>query len=110
MHVHPLPAPPRLPKEYYKRNVTLPLVDHLLMELTSRFSEEAKRATEGLKLIPPDSTDTNGLFDFYENDLPSPETVDTEVHIWRMKWDKVPGPDLPDTLSKALDITVMIHS
>ena len=95
-------------EEYYKRNVTLPLVDHLLMELTSRFSEEAKRATEGLKLIPSvmnlsDSTDTNGLFDFYQNDLPSPETVNTEVHIWRMKWDKVPEPDLPDTLSKALE-------
>ena len=39
-------------EEYYRRNVTLPLVDHLLMELTSRFSEEAKRATECLKFIP----------------------------------------------------------
>jgi len=98
-------------EEYYKRNVTIPLLDHLLTELNLRFSEHAKRATEALKLIPSvmefsghaESNGTKELIDFYQDDLPSPETVDTEIHIWRMKWDKVKVPDRPDTASKALE-------
>ena len=104
-------APASTAEEYYKRNLTIPLVDHLVTELNSRFSEQAKIATEALKLIPSvmafsgqvDSNCTKELIDFYKDDLPSPETVITEVHIWRMKWEKIAGPDRPDTASKALE-------
>jgi len=40
------------PDEYYGQTITIPLLDHLLMELTSRFNKHAKKATMGLCLVP----------------------------------------------------------
>ena len=40
------------PCEYYRRTITIPLLDHLLAELERRFSPHQKLAMEGLYLIP----------------------------------------------------------
>ena len=50
-----------------------------------------------------ESNNIKKLIDLYQDDLPSPETIEKEVHIRRMKWDKVAGPDRPDAASKALE-------
>jgi len=34
--------------EYYRQTITIQLLDHLLMVLTSRFNEHARKATMGL--------------------------------------------------------------
>ena len=40
------------PQEYYRKTLTIPFLDHLQTELSSRFTELQNRAIEGLKLVP----------------------------------------------------------
>ncbi|KAK3729729.1 hypothetical protein QZH41_002043 [Actinostola sp. cb2023] len=57
-----------------------------------------------------DANGTKELIDFYQDDLASPETMDTEVHIWRMRWEKIAGPDpLPDSSVHAIVVANAIH-
>ena len=39
-------------KEYYKRVVIIPFLDHLISELTSRFDAHAKKASIIQRLLP----------------------------------------------------------
>ena len=80
---------------YYRRCISVPMVDHLLVELETRFSPHHRAALLGLCLVPsalvtlPD-TDVNSnlakLVDQYEGDLPSPESVFNQMHSWKIKW------------------------
>ena len=45
-------VPAGTPDEYYKRNLTIPLLDHVLMEMKSRFSIHQRSATYGLCFVP----------------------------------------------------------
>ena len=45
-------VPAGTPDEYYKQNLTIPLLDHVLMEMKSRFSIHQQSATHGLCFVP----------------------------------------------------------
>ena len=69
------------PRAYYRRCISVPLVDHLLAELETRFSPHHRVALLGICLIPsalvtlPDPDVENHvakLVDLYEDDLASP--------------------------------------
>ena len=45
-------VPAGTPDEYYKRNLTIPLLDHVVMEMKSRFSIHQQSATYGLCFVP----------------------------------------------------------
>ena len=45
-------VPAHTPTEYHKRNITIPLLDHLISEINRRFSKHQKTALLGLNLIP----------------------------------------------------------
>ena len=95
--------------EFYERNVTIPLLDHLIQELDTRFCDETKRATQVLQLVPSviksdaklESEKFNDLINLYMDDLPSPLTLDTELHTWEMKWKNAVG-EVPNSAAKAL--------
>jgi len=40
------------PESYFKRSLTIPFLDHLSAEIETRFSDTAKKAANGLNLIP----------------------------------------------------------
>ena len=44
--------PAQTPSQYYRRTVTIPVLDHLISEMNRRFSEHQKTAFLGLNLIP----------------------------------------------------------
>ena len=83
-------SPAQTAEEYFKHNLTIPPVDHLLIELQTHFTEHTRPATQALHLILPvicwfETVDTeviSELVAFYQDDLPSPITVDSEVHSW----------------------------
>ena len=89
-------VPASCPSEYYQRVVTIPVLDHLISEIDSRFnSRTSSLVTEVMQLLPPqiakrDSTITpNELTEFravYGDILPSPLSLDTELHCWWVKW------------------------
>lgn len=39
--------------EYYKHTISIPLLDHILSELDSRFRESSERVTKFMSLMPP---------------------------------------------------------
>ena len=50
--VHRGNAPATSISEYYKRNITIPLIDHLNTELKNRFGAATTAAYSGLSIIP----------------------------------------------------------
>ena len=74
------------PKEYYKRSITIPFLDHLLTQLHKQFSSDHQRVALGLSLVPSVMKDTpqwsehvTELADIYKNDLPSPQNFNMEL-------------------------------
>ena len=78
-------------EEYWRRTVFIPYLDHLLTELSSRFSQLAKSALQGMLLLPkqvgkitPNNVDE--LLSAYEHDLPSAASFKQEVKLWCNMW------------------------
>ena len=88
-------VPASTPSEYYCRSLSIPLVDHLVSEMQSRFSSHQQTALLGLSIVPSvlvtlssEECDSkvSELADMYRCDLPSPGCVTSELHCWQMKW------------------------
>ena len=108
-------TPAQTASDYYKRVITIPLLDHVLSELNSRFATHQVKAMQGLCLVPaalvtltPDEAQAKvaSLVNIYKDDLPSPGSMQSEAHCWQVKWRTeldAAGPDnLPKTPSAAL--------
>ena len=87
-------VPAGTPDEYYKRNLTIPLLDHVLMEMKSRFSIDHQSATYGLCFVPTtmflmEQAETlqklTSVVNLYKADLPYRESVWSELHCWYVK-------------------------
>ena len=88
-------TPASSPSEYYQRVITIPFLDHLITELKDRFSEHNERAVKILTLLPPSIFEMegtlkeehiSGFLSLYRSELPSPSTLNTELHCWSIKW------------------------
>ena len=95
--IHRSNTPADTPSEYYCRTISIPLLDHLLSEMKSRFSKHQQTALLGLTIvpsvlvsIPPEdlSAKVQELGQLYESDLPSPDCLESELHSWQLKWRK----------------------
>ena len=83
-------------KEYYKLSITIPLLDHIILELESRFDTESSAiVVEFMKLLPSSSLHNTGsiqasdfprLLTLYKDDLPAPRCLDVELELWQSKW------------------------
>ena len=107
--------PASTPQEYYKRSITVPMLDHMLVELTNRFSFRQIDAVKGFCITPAVmvekrntsiaawNTDLQNFLAAYEDDLPHAVAIQAEVDIWI--WAKHDGDKLPNTVSKTLLLT-----
>ena len=95
--IHRSNVPADLPSQYYLRTLSIPLVDHLLTEMKTRFSSHQTTALLGLCIVPSAMmtmpvvdflTNTSKLADMYYTDLPSPDSFNSERDCWRVKWQK----------------------
>lgn len=84
-------------KEYYKRTLTIPILDHLISELDERFDADSSLVVvEFMELLPStiighdqshlQLSKLTNLVSCYENDLPSSRALDTELDMWENKW------------------------
>ena len=102
--------------DYYKRNLTIPLLDHIISELDTLFSSVSSSAiVEFMQLLPSviceksvstvlTKADLAEVLKLYEDDLPSPQSFDLELGLWHTKWvdhDAELAEDL-DTAAKVL--------
>ncbi|KAA0704065.1 52 kDa repressor of the inhibitor of the protein kinase [Triplophysa tibetana] len=97
------------PETYYKENVTIPVVTHVIKELTDLFSENHLKALKSLSIVPAImgqlkfNTSEETSAEMYQNDLPNPDTFPAELHCWKIKWkhgtkDVVLPPNIYETL------------
>ena len=107
--------PADTPSKYYRRTISIPLLDHLLSEMKSRFAIHQQTALLGLSKVPslltsrPSeecSANIQQLADLYESDLPSPECLESELHCWRLKWQQQLKEHEKNSLPSSLACTV----
>ena len=99
--------------EYYKRILTIPILDHLIAEVSERFSSRITMTLAQVMLLLPShvtaatlvASDIEDLLSTYEDDLPSPSTIETEIHLWNTKWKDNPTAHSLDTPLKAVTST-----
>ncbi len=84
--------------EYYKRTITIPLVDHINLALEYRFDTDSVNVYKGLSVVPTKmmSLKEKGLdwrndfkifTNFYIDDLPYPLALDAELSLWTTYWE-----------------------
>ena len=109
-------VPATTPSEYYKRAISIPMLDHLESEINSRFTELQRTAAKGISIVPAtlcvtttaasvkeldkniDRLVTNYMADL-EDDR---DLVKQEIHQWKIEWQDVAEKDRPNTGASAL--------
>ena len=83
----------------------------MISHLNNRFSDVQHKAIVALSIVPSvlmtdqeaDSPVEEELIEHYHVDLPSPSTLQQELHMWKCKWKLVEKSRLPDTPSRSLE-------
>ena len=104
--------------EYYKRVITIPLIDHLNSDLKTRFDFSNVNAYYGLSVVPSkiislldtSKSDVQSwkekfkiFTNFYEDDLPNPLALDAELELWQKYWETYKG-SRPDSAASTLKV------
>ena len=81
--VHRSNIPAESPEVYYRRNVMIPFLDHILVEMENRFGEIQQTKVKLLGLIPSTAVtyaaaSISEVGKLYESDLPSPQLLTME--------------------------------
>ena len=87
-------VPSNTPEEYFRRAITIPFFDDMISHLNNRFSDVQRKAIMALSIVPSvfmtdqeaDSSLEEELIEHYHDDLPSPSTLQQELHMWKYKW------------------------
>ena len=102
--------------QYYKKCVTIPLLDHMISEINTRFNNSSMVAYKGLVAIPelmirqvkadkPWKRDFLEFVRFYESDMPHPTSITAELDLWENFWkERDMNSKLPQTVSDTLKI------
>ena len=100
------------PEVYYRHTLSIPFLDELISHniMGSRFSDIQQKAVQGMRLVPTVLCDPSiptlkhqGLLDSYDEDLPSPLTLESELDLWKHKWQsQSSNPLMPDSPSQTL--------
>ena len=99
---------------YYKKEITIPVLDHQIRSLNDRFSEGTVHAINGLSVIPAKMIslvdkcsitlwkDKFKIFSkYYQDDMPSPSALDGELELWYTYWVNFKG-SYPNSISSTL--------
>ena len=82
--------------DYYRINLTIPLMDHLIHEIESRFEEgHSQNIVEFIQILPSTISTSRSVIDreslqstlrLYEDDLPSALSFYAELEMWQQHW------------------------
>ena len=98
--------------DYFKKVVTIPLLDHLTVEIERRFDHGSISVYSGLVIIPSKMVslvyknvnwrEKFSLFaDLFKDDFPCPKALEAELDLWETYW--LESKDcLPDNISSTL--------
>lgn len=105
--VHRSNIPADSPEVYYRRNLVISFLDHIVKQLTERFGPIQQTKVKLLGLIssiaatysPASVTEVGEL---YKADLPSPQLLSTAFRRWKAKYSSAPLDTRPNTLVGAV--------
>ena len=90
-------VPADTPSLYYCRSITIPMIDHLLNEMSSQFDSQQQAALLGFNILPSVAVTltiencinkANALAEVYIADLPSPNLLNSEIECWHLEVDE----------------------
>jgi len=96
--------PSNSPQDYFKMSVAIPFLDHLIMEMETRFGDRIGSSL--FKLLPSNIVIEENLYElcqtllFWESDLPTPTALLSELKDWLSRWQN--DPNKPGNLQAAL--------
>ena len=79
-------------EDYLKKVVAIPFLDHLVSDVSSRFTHHCKQVAALQELLPINSTEDTSIskikeaIDFYADDLPNASIIDEEFCRWKSRW------------------------
>ena len=89
-------APSSSTSEYFQRQLTIPALDYLISEVSDLFSSRLTATLAQIMILLPSfvaksthpltSADISDLLSIYKDDLPTPSSLETELHCWSVKW------------------------
>ena len=94
-------------EEYYRRTIIYPFLDNLIAQMHERFGDTQIIASKLINLVPSVICNVNDvcfddLISFYNDDLPNPSVVATEILRWKAKWERQGEEDRPESLVTAI--------
>ncbi|XP_076076084.1 52 kDa repressor of the inhibitor of the protein kinase-like [Mytilus galloprovincialis] len=105
---HRVNVPAAGPKDYWKRVLFIPFIDHLLQELRDRLIKNEDRFV--VQYLIPSKLENcslqvvDRLFNTFTEDLPSDrDTFNIEVERWKARWSIAEG-QIPGTLAESLNL------
>lgn len=96
------------PEIYYRENLSVPLLRHLIDEMKYSFSDSHLKALSVLSLLPscnPQpilSESTDKPFSLYLTDLAEPEAAEQEINAWATVWEKYQDVTPPTSIAETL--------
>ena len=108
---HRANAPADDAETYYRMNLTIPVIDQLLMGLHDRFGAPQLLITNALHLVPavikvaPRVQVIDSVQAFateYKDDLPIPQNFQAELHCWLTRWEAEANCDVPKDAATSL--------
>lgn len=93
-------------ESHYRDLLSVPVVTHVMRELTRLFGEQHLRALKCLSLVPLVMTQQSCVPEpqtvlSFQEDLPNAAVLPEELHCWQVKWSKQ-AEDLPSDIHQAL--------
>ena len=78
---------------YYRLNITIPMLDQLIVSLKERFCAGQESIMKGLMLLPSNTitvvdweSSVQPFLDFYRDEIPSFRDLSAELLLWKQKW------------------------
>ena len=91
------------PLDYDKKNVAIPLLDHISTHLAEQFSSLTITAGSILGIVKHSKEiNLSRIVEVYDDDLLSPELLELELMVWKSKYSDVPYEKLPSSPSSAI--------
>ena len=92
--------------DFYRVNMCLPFLDHIINGIDVRFDKYGKIVLAMAGLVPSVITENDvsviDRLDMYGGDLPNPLHFNNEVIRWKRRWTASEVFARPDTIAKAL--------
>ncbi|XP_068585634.1 THAP domain containing 12a [Cebidichthys violaceus] len=108
---HQLESGAILPESHYKEHLSVPVVEHVIKEMTEIFCEDHLKVLRCLSLVPTlieqnkSTKPEEESVQVFKNDIPNAGTLSAELHCWWVKWSKKgKGETFPSSLRETLQL------